>query len=717
MNAFGYLKPVFIFFTALLLIHVAICSQGQEVQKEIKTDEIDIIDKIETISENTDAVLDYTNLISELKYFRENPINLNYATEEDLRKLVFLDVKQIYNLLAYRETYGYFLTIYEIQAIEAFNAETINKLLPYVYVSQVKSNKPINLKGIGKYGRHELVVRYQRNLQKQKGYFPISDSALYSSPNSRYLGSPDKVYTRYAFNYFNRVRWGITAEKDAGEVFLKDHVNDSLQTLLDPKLKNGFDFYSVFLSLHDIGMLKTLTLGDYQLDFGQGLTLGTGLAFGKSVTSIDVKRFARGVRPSTSANENLFFRGAATTLRFNKLNVSAFYSSHKVDATLIAPDTLDNEETYISSLQESGLHRTPNELLKKHAINTTAIGGNMSLRFSRFKIGLTSYYSKLGRDLNPDSQLYNQFRFRGTENINTGIDYSFLLKGFSFFGEISMSKNGGFAQIHGMTAFLHSRLTMTLLYRNYQKEYQNFFSNAFAEGSENANEKGLYTGIRLAVYRKWIVTAYMDMFSFPWLKYRTDAPSDGNEFQVQIENNVADQLFLYFRFRQQNRQINAVSSESLMDPLSNTRKNNYRFFIEYRISPSIVFKNRLEYITYRESSEYKGNGYLVYQDILWRPLSWRLSLVLRYALFDTDSYDERLFAYENDVMYAFTIPAYYYKGSRSFLLVQYKLSTKMQFWFRIGHTFASNQQTIGTGLEEIDGNTKTEVKLQLRLKL
>ncbi|MEZ5195671.1 MAG: hypothetical protein R2764_04530 [Bacteroidales bacterium] len=388
-----------------------------------------------------------------------------------------------------------------------------------------------------------------------------------------------------------------------------------------------------------------------------------------------------------------------------------------MDASIIAADSLNGEEAYISSLQESGLHRTPNELLKKDAINTTAIGGNLSLRLSRFKIGLTSYYSKLGRNLNPDTKPYNQFRFRGAENLNTGIDYSFLIKGVSFFGEMAISQNGGFAQIHGLTAFLHPRLTLTLLYRNYQKEYQNFFSNAFAEGNENANEKGFYTGLRFSVFRKWILTGYLDVFSFPWLKYSTDAPSNGYEFLVQIENNVSDKLFLHFRFLQQNKQINSAYSEGMISQLTNTRKNNFRFFIEYGVSPSIVLKNRLEYIFYLKGSDYKGNGYLVYQDVLWRPPAGKFSVVFRYALFDTDSYDERLFAYENDVLYAFTIPAYYYKGSRSFLLVQYKMSTKLQFWFRIGHTFTGNQQTIGTGLDEIDGNTKTEIKLQMRLRL
>ena len=141
---------------------------GQEPDSKVKMDEADIIDKIENIAEDQKAQLDYTDLIADLTYLRENPLNLNYVTDEDLRKLVFLDNFQIYNLLGYRETYGFFITIYEIQAIDGFNQETIEKILPYVYVSEVKRKESISFKNITKYGRNEFIIRYQRILQEQK---------------------------------------------------------------------------------------------------------------------------------------------------------------------------------------------------------------------------------------------------------------------------------------------------------------------------------------------------------------------------------------------------------------------------------------------------------------------------------------------------------------------------------------------------------------------
>ena len=198
----------------------------------------------------------------------------------------------------------------------------------------------------------------------------------------------------------------------------------------------------------------------------------------------------------------------------------------------------------------------------KKAISIKAFGGNINYRHKRFKIGVTSYYSKLGTDLSKDLQLYNQFDFSGSENVNVGLDYSYLFNKINFFGEVAMSQNGGLAQIHGFTASPHPLLYFTMLYRNYQKDYQNFFSNAFAEGSNNFNEKDLYAGFRFQLFPNWALSAYIDNFNFPWLKYRVDAPSRGSEYLIQLENTSSENVYYYFRFRQKNKQINASSEES-----------------------------------------------------------------------------------------------------------------------------------------------------------
>ena len=86
-------------------------------------------------------------------------------------------------------------------------------------------------------------------------------------------------------------------------------------------------------------------------------------------------------------------------------------------------------------------------------------------------------------------------------------------------------------------------------------------------------------------------------------------------------------------------------------------------------------------------------------------------------MFDTDVYDSRIYAYEHDVLYSFSVPAYYYRGSRAYLIVTYDIGRWSGLTVRLAQTFYINRDTSGSGLNEIDGPTRTEVKAQWRVKL
>lgn len=713
VGGFLYRSLLQLIFIFLFIFH----GIGQQADSLLNISETDISDKIENIAENSDAVIDYTELIEGLKFFKENPLNLNFADEDDLRQLTFLNNMQIFNLIAYRETYGNFVTIFELNGIDGFDEETILKILPYIIVSEVKPKISLTPKKIIKYGRHDLFLRYQRILQEQKGYSAIDDSSLLASPNSRYLGSPDKFYLRYGFRYSNKIRFGFTAEKDAGEAFFLKNSNDSIRKLAGPELKQGFDFMSYHLHINDIGFLKSLSIGDYQLRFGQGLTMWSGLAFGKSADALNLKKQAVGIKPYTSTDENRYFRGAAATFELWDFELSAFYSSHKIDASLNLENFEDNEEAYFSSLQETGLHRTTGELSKKKALGSKVYGGNLNYSNSRLRIGFIAFLTQFDVNLKKDLYPYNKFDFTGSELSNAGFNYSYLFDKVNVFGELALSDNGGFAQIHGFTANLHPQLGVSMIYRDYRKTYHNFYSNALAEGSYNRNERGLYTGLKLNLHAKWSISCYIDSYKFPWLKYNVDRPSGGNEILVQADYYLSGSVLMYFRFRQKSKQVNEAGIETYTQNLQNEQKSNFRFHLEYAISPSIVLKNRVEYLFLKDGNNKHGNGYLLYQDIAYRPPLKKLSMAFRYSLFDTDSYNERIYAYENDILYAFSVPGYYYKGSRTYLLLKYEITDRIDCWFRISHTYISNKRTIGTALDEIDGNTKSEVKFQVRIRI
>ncbi|MDA3942362.1 MAG: hypothetical protein PF694_02345 [Bacteroidetes bacterium] len=675
-----------------------------------------ITEQIELIAESTEEQLDYSDLIENYFYLAENPLNVNTDNLEPLRDLYLINAFQYEQLKEYLINFGPMLSFYELLAVEGFDDRMVALIEPLLSFEIQATASKLKAGNILKYGRHQLLLRAEQVLEMREGYKAISDSALLENPNKRYLGSPQKVYARYAFNYRNQFRAGVTMEKDPGEVLFKQTVNDSLQRLLGNKLKSGFDFYSVHAYASDLGFVKAIALGDYHLAFGQGLTMWSGLSFGKSTEAAAVMRYGGGVKPNTSVNENFFLRGGAVTLAHKNVELTAFYSNKNIDANVDQIDSVSNQISTITSLQESGLHRTVNELMDKNAINQQLFGGRLSYHNRYLDLGVTAHQTKLEATLTPRTYPYNQFQIVSGDLTNYGFDFRVMLPGTIFFGEIAGSDNGGMAGIAGLTSQPAGFFTATIAYRYYEKEYQNFFSNAFAESSSASNETGIYFGINASLAAKWRLKAYADHFQFPWLRYRTDAPSFGHDYFAQLEHEISRSADFYFRFRTKNKMINSDDPWNRIDYLVPYKKDSYRFHINYQINSSFTLKNRAEYIVYKHLEKPQSNGFIIFQDVQYRPVSGRLQLTFRYAIFDADTYDSRVYAYENDVLYAFSIPAFYEKGTRIYLLAKWSVSSAIDIWARIGQTWYSNRNEIGTGLEMIEGNQRTDAKLQMRIK-
>ncbi|MBW6497015.1 MAG: helix-hairpin-helix domain-containing protein [Bacteroidales bacterium] len=658
--------------------------------------------RIESLAEEAEEELDYSELIEELEVFLRNPINLNFASADDLRRLFFLNDIQINNLLNHISMFGRLLSIYELQSVEGFDLETIQLLQPYVTVAEERFRRHFRLDDMLREGNSQFFLRYQQLLEEQRGFSPIDPEELEANPNARYLGSPFRLYSRYRFTYYNNISIGMTAEKDPGEEFFRG------------TQPNGFDYYSGHVYVRDFGRLRAAVVGDFQVQFGQGLTLWSGLAFGKSGEAVDVKKNGLGLRPYTSVDENNFMRGTGVTVGFGDFELTGFFSSKGRDANVLEMDTVTGEALVITSLQQTGLHRTPRELENKNAVHESVYGGHLAWKRNNLSLGATAYRMELGAEFQRNLSFYNQFDFNDRTNTNFGFDYNYISRNFNFFGEAAMSENGGYAFLNGVMMSLDPRLSLALLHRKFSKDYQSLFAAAFSENTRVVNEDGLYLGINARLSQQWRISAYADHFSFPWMKFRTYLPSKGYEYLVQVNYRPSRGTEMYARYRIKNKPLNSQDPD-MMRHLEDVVRQNYRFHISYPISPSFTLRNRIELVDFR-FGERKEKGYAIYQDVIYRSLSSPLAVTLRYALFDTDGFDSRIYVYENDVLYAFSFPFYADRGSRAYVLVRYRLSRNIDLYARLAQTWYSNRDSSGSGLDLIEGNTRTEIKAQMRIR-
>jgi hypothetical protein len=696
-------KPSFLILGLLLFCSTNLIF-AQEDKSDVQKDNF-IEQRVEQISENSDNPdIDYSNLLEELQYFQKHPINLNTAKSEDLKALNILTEVQIISLLRHIENTGKLVAIYELQAVENFTLEDINKIKPFVYVSDNLESPNLSLKNLLNNGSAYLVTRVSFTGEDQKGFQDISDSALAANPNAKYLGSKYGSFSRFRYTYGNYVSIGITADKDPGEQFLKG------------AQQNGYDFYSAHLFLRNYKFIKALAIGDYQAQFGQGLTFWMGLGYGKTSDPMLVKRSARGITPSNSINENLFLRGGATTIQVKKLYFTAFYSENKVDATINSIDTLENTVESIASLQLSGLHRTPKEVAGKNFLTQYTRGGNVSFKSRSFSLGVTAVQTIFGINLDRNLVIYNQYDFSGKSLINFGTDYNWVWRNINVYGEVSRSNNGGLAQVHGAIITLDPRFFVSVLYRNYGLTYQNLNGNGVGENTRNNNERGILTGMLFKPNRYVSLAGYYDRFVFPYLKYQVNAPTYGNDYLVQLNYNPSKKTEMYARVRKRLKAKNNSLSEEVIQETVETFQTNYRFNVIYKVNSALRLRSRVDVTEYKIGGA-TSRGFMIYQDVNYNPNMGKFSFNFRYGIFNAEDFYSRIYAYENDVPYSFYIPAFSNKGTRTYITLNYSFTRHFEMWFRVAQTWYSDVPVISEGtLNEINANHKTDFKIQARYK-
>ncbi|WP_316842560.1 helix-hairpin-helix domain-containing protein [Pedobacter gandavensis] len=669
-----------LFFCAILLLSVAGRSIAQEAEQ--------VKDLREHLSENGKEEEDLSVFEEQLDYFRKHPIDLNHTTAEELKKLISLSPLQISSFLQHLLVNGKLLDLLELQSIAGFDAETIAKIQPFVSLNQVVPHTAIKLKDLYRQAEQQLLFRYGRTLEQQKGFRNL--------PGSRYLGTADKLLFSYKYQYPKIGAVSLLMKKDAGETFgTKDR---------------PVDFLSGNIALFNYRRIQKLILGDYTLQFGQGLNLWSGFSLGKGpdVTSVASKDL--GLKPYTSSNESAFFRGIASTIQLPaKLYFSPFYSFRKRDASLKS-DT--DGELSLSTISESGLHRTASEIRNRQRLSQTVYGATLQYLSQPLNLGFSAYHSRYSHAFTRDNATYKKYSFEGKNLSNLGFHYDTSFQNIYFYGELAKSISGGWAGLQGAMTSISKSIALVLLYRKYDKDHHSFFSQAIGENTETSNEKGLYLGLNYLPNPYWKFALYLDYFKFPEKKYRVDTASSGFEVLAQLTYTPSKKLKITTRFKTETKQQNSAVKNDLS--LEKVLKTSFRLECNWKSSKKFSSQQRLELIQYKKGSLIKEFGFLIYQDLDYAPMHTRLSANIRVAYFNTPSYQSRIYAYEADVLYGSGSGGYYGQGVRSFLNLRYRLRKKLDLWTRYAIYYYPHQKVISSGLDEIQGNKKSELKLLIR---
>lgn len=657
-----------------------ICNKafGQELPENTKQ-------QLENLAEALEEEPENDEFLQQLYYLRKEPVNLNTADVEALQAFPFLTDLQIESLVQYRRLFGNLINIYELQAIPSWDLITIHKILPYVKLEHLTSAKEIlSQRFMG--GEHLLLARSSRIFEKSQGY----------TISSQYLGDRNHHLLRYRYQYKNLLQYGITADKDAGELFLKKN--------------KGFDFYSYHFFARNVGLFKNIAIGDYTLNLGQGLIHWQALAFKKGSEVMNIKRQAAIIKPYSSAGEFYFNRGAATTIEKENWQATFFLSVRKISTNI---DSINGEEIS-TSFQTSGLHRTSSEIEERNKLQQTSFGGNISYYYQAMKFGINAVQYHFSMPFQKRDEPYNLFSWHGRSWRNFSFDYSTTYRNVHFFGEAAVDKNLHKAFVNGALISVDPKVDFSLLHRSISKDYQAIYGNAFTENVQPVNETGIYAGISLRPLNFLRLNAYVDVYKFSWLKYRVDAPSAGKDFLAQITYQPNKLFEIYSRYRYESKGINEVSSSAL-NYIAAKPKQNWRLHYSYALSPKTLFRSRTEILWYDKKGSTAENGFLIFGELHYKLIN-TLSGSFRFSYFETEGYNSRIYAYENDLLYNYSIPALFGKGKRYYLNINYDVNASLSFWLKLSQTYYKDKSLIGSGLNEIQGNKLSEGKLQFIYK-
>lgn len=659
-----------------------------------------------------EATGDPSETIELLQDLAERPLDVNTADVEELASVPALSPRLAQRIVQHRDRAGPFPSVDALLNVEGITPEALHRARPFLTAAPAGPPVEAARATWRRDLRVDVLQRLQRRLDLPRGYDPVPDS-LRGTPDEprRYLGSPERIYTRIRMSAGDRFSANVTLEKDPGEPFTWDPSRGFY----------GYDFASVHVAAHDLGPVRTAVAGDFVAEFGQGVTLWRASGFGKGREPIrPIVRRGRGIRPYASTDENRFFRGIAVTAApLPHVLVTLFASRRHYDARFAEVDTTLTPS--VSSLPESGLHRTHTEIAGKNALGQSLAGAALELRRGRFTLGTAGYAARFDAPLAAGDRPYQRFQFEGQDAAMIGVFGSAALDDYYAFGEVARSPTGALGGVGGIEAHV-GVLEALLLVRHYPRDFVSLHGHAFGErNGATQNESGVYLAAGLRPASRWRLSAYIDQYRFPWARFTVPRPSTGMDALVLVEHRPRRWLTLYAQARTQQRETgarHASDNGALLEGLADERRQSLRLQGEFLASGALRLRSRVEVSRYRAAGGDHERGVMLFHDVRWQP---RPALIVdaRLTHFDTDSFNARLYQYENDLLGVLTNTLLSGRGVRSYVVIGVRPGAPLaglDLRVKLAATHYRDRDVIGSGLDQIEGDRVRDVGLQVRYR-
>lgn len=420
--------------------------------------------------------------------------------------------------------------------------------------------------------------------------------------------------------------------------------------------------YGGFIELRDMGPMKRIVAGNYQANFGYGLVIGSPFKREKTAYIQSTSTTDEGLKKFGSVGDSYnYFHGVGATAKVNSwADVSAFYSLRK------------GKEEW------------------NHVVGVNATG-----RWNRLKVGVTAMENieATSSQFKERSQTSYSLEVKGDETKRRvasgvmGVNARWNMGKVDIWGEVATSHGNkwGMGVITGVRYRPISDVNLLAIYRYYSPEFDNVYANSLCSWSRMKDEHGGYLGVEYNRLKNWQLSAFGDVWK------------SGFETMAQADFIPQKDYHMHTRFR--------VKRKDEKDTYS------FRWNMVYEFG-QWKMKTQADGNMVQAEGEWTY-GWSLLQDVEYRFSQVPIVLQLRAQAFDAQEWNNRVYIYENDVLYAYAIPFVYGLGGRFWLNARYKINDIFSLYLRVSETIYQNAWAI----EHNKKSTRTDVHALLRIKL
>ncbi len=514
---------------------------------------------------------------------------------------------------------------------------------------------------------YQFRSRIKNDLQNRSGF-----------NNGNYNGNKLSLYNRIVVKN-NNLRIGLLTEKDSGE-------------------KDYLDHYTGFVEYKSSGLIDKFIVGDYNLSLVQDWLYGVLMRFLKELTQlIQLLKEIEIFQAHLSSEENRHFRGGSVSVNLFSSIITIFYSSNNISAVL-------DEDNNVLNFYRSGYYRTNSELEKKNNFNEIVTGLSYNQNINEFlNFGLLHYQVNYDKPFS----FVNINKLNGKKFSFSSFTYNAFLNNMYLNGEIAYN-GSAFSTIANIHLKIDSNIGLLASYRNYSPQFYNIFSNGFGEFGNTQNEIGYYLGTKIKTAVGYF-NIYYDIFRSHSESYFADFPTSGSDFLINYEGKVNSSLLvgLKYKWETKEKQVKINSNDLLINEV----KSNYRIEFKYKLNKMLNGKSRIELVNYSGSDKLES-GFLSFQEIKYS-IPKNFSISSRIVVFNTDSYNSRLYEFENDVRGVMSNLPLFGEGFRWYFLFSYSLFEKLTLSAKYSETYKPNEKYISSGNSQINGNIDNRINLQI----